>query len=186
MLIIYLIIIALLLISVFIFFYGRIKKIITSIINKRIYKKYSIGSYVLSDYEKKLIIKNRNILSENRVSINKIRFVFTPIFQYDIETDIINPRYDVMIPMLGGYVDKKSPIISVNKPHHLLSIITKFWQNNDNFANLKRILKHCKKGVVIMIANKECYEYNVDEYIQMAILDDEIEKYNQNNENYGN
>ena len=154
---------------------------------KIVYKKHTLGSNTRQAWQKELIRKNQNFLSANQVPINKIRFVFQPCFQYDIDADKINPVYDIMFPIRTdtGLFVKDSPIIEVGKPLNLMTIGVGNYQMADNYAYLKETLKRCKLGIVIFINDETVpnfetgepmpYKFSVDdEAIRFAVLDDAV------------
>ncbi len=158
---------------------------------KIVYQKHSLGTDVINAKQKELITKNRNLLSDNRVPLNKIRFVFQPTFTYDIDNDVINPKYDILLPVRGddGLYDKNSPVIEIGKPKNIIMASVLTYETPDNYQLLKQILKHSKRGIVIFIADESVadfktgelvdYKFSVDdERIRFTSLDDEVLKYN--------
>jgi hypothetical protein len=156
--------------------------------SKTVYEKYSVGNDVISDLQKKIVDENRQLLLDNRVPLNKIRFVFTSEFTYDIDKNIINPKYDVMLPIKisDGNVCEKSPLIEIGKPENCIVVRVNTYKVPDNYKFIKFLIKESKKGVVIFIADdmtilnhkKEPYHFSVDsEYIRLINLDDAIEFY---------
>ena len=170
--------------------YIRFKK--TSIFEgKTIYEKRSVGNDgELLDWQKELITKNRNLLLDNQVPINKIRFVFQPSFEYDVDKNVINPIYDVMIPIDGetGKVKKEHPEISIGRPHNLICVPLFTHKVENNYDFIKHMVKNTKRGIVIFIIEEEHGElfsgyfekhhFSVDtEYICLINLDDAVEYY---------
>jgi hypothetical protein len=161
---------------------------------KTIYEKYTMGGNHIDAKEKRLIRDNQNLLLENGVPINKVRFVFEPIFTYDIDKNTINPVYHVMLPINGNnrLFAKEEPVIEIGKPKNLITISVGNYCTDDNYAYLKKILKRSKKGVVIFIADEKVndlftgaptpYKFSVDcEVIRFANLDaavDSVESFN--------
>lgn len=144
--------------------YIRFKK--TSIFEgKTIYEKRSVGNDgELLDWQKELITKNRNLLLDNQVPINKIRFVFQPSFEYDVDKNVINPIYDVMIPIDGetGKVKKEHPEISIGRPHNLICVPLFTHKVENNYDFIKHMVKNTKRGIVIFIIEEESFIYCVD------------------------
>lgn len=136
------------------------------------YLKFEIGdNNELRDFQI-LIKKYRTLLLENQVPINKIRFVAQPTFMYDIDKDVINPKYHVMLPIdkKTGVMNANYPIIEINKPEKIITISVNTYKYKDNYKLLKEKLKGTKKGIVI---------YYIDyDTIRFSILDEEVEKYN--------
>lgn len=157
---------------------------------KIIYEKHRLGGNTRQKWQQELIRKNQNLLTENGVSLNKIRFVFQPCFQYDIDANQINPAYDIFFPINTdtGLFVKDSPIIEKNKPLNVMSIVVGNYQMADNYAYLKEVLKRSKRGIVIFIADEmvndlftgepQPYKFSVDdEVIRFAVLDDAVAHY---------
>jgi len=154
--------------------------------NKVVYEKHTIGNNgVAPDSHKELIKANKQLLLDNQVPINKIRFVFQPTFTYDVNNNIINPKYDIMLPINGntGLHAKDHPIIEINKPN-IKMIRVNSYDVDDNYEFIKNLIKKSKLGVVIMLANEvvtlfdgreEQYFFSVDsEVIRLINLDEEI------------
>jgi hypothetical protein len=172
-------------------FFPNIRRDLLQLIEKKIvYKKHTLGSNTRQAWQKELIRKNQNLLSANQVPINKIRFVFQPCFQYDIDADKINPMYNIMIPIYTdtGLFVKDSPIIEVGKPLNMMTISVGNYQMADNYAYLKETLKRSKLGIVIFIVDETVpdfetnepmpYKFSVDdEVIRFAVLDDAVAHY---------
>lgn len=171
--------------------YVQIKEV--SIFEGRtVYEKHSMGTdgEITGDWQKDLINKNRQLLLDNQVPINKIRFVFTPIFTYDIDNNIINPKYDVMLPINGsnGLFAKNAPLIELNKPKNLISVTVHNYKVEDNYEFIKLMAKKTKRGLVYFVVDemvddffkkeKKHYYSGVDaEIIRLINLDDAIEYY---------
>jgi hypothetical protein len=146
------------------------------------YINYKMGDTgELSPEQMELIKSNRKILSENGIPVNKVRFVFTSTFQYDIANDIINPTYDMMIPINKyGMIRDDVPKIGINKPVKLIDIIAYTYYGEDNYEILSQMLSNSKRGVVVMIRKDKTanYCFGVDTYLfRAANLDEEVAKY---------
>ena len=150
------------------------------------YENFTIGCDALDmgqDF-KLLIKKNRDLLSFNGINLNKVRFVFTPTFQYDLDADIINPNYVLLVPVgKNGLFKKTPPIIEINKPQNIATVTVNNYKFEDNYAFIKELTKKSKRGVVIyiiehqdavdMMGNKFSYEFGVDsEMIRLRDLDE--------------
>ena len=150
---------------------------------KPVYVKYPMGSNIITSDQEKLIAKNRKLLLDNQVPINKIRFVFSPTFTYDVDKNIINPKYDVMLPVdVNGKLVKDAPVVEVNKPHTMVLVGVSSYYAIDNFAFIKTMLKNSKKGLVIFLEDGIFLEYGThDDYgvdtevLRIANLDDAVE-----------
>ena len=161
--------------------------------NKIVYEKHIVGNDdKYNDDQKTLINKNKQLLLDNQVSINKIRFVFSPNFTYDINNNIINPNYEMLIPINAnnGKFSKNSPIIEINKPKKLIHVSVNNYSVSDNYIFIKTMVKKSKLGVVIMLADEITtllngktiqYLFGVDsDVIRLIDLDDVINKLNLN------
>jgi len=118
-------------------------------------EKFGYERIVMNDHEntekqKEMIKFVTGILSVNQIPINKIRFVFTPSFLYDINNDKINPVYQIMIPnKLGGRT--KKPIVEIGKPENSITIKFCEYVDIDDYETIKPVVKASKKGVVMYI-----------------------------------
>ena len=170
---------------------SKIQNAIKTIKGKTAYQKHTVGGNTIDSKRKAFIRENQNILIANRVPINKIRFVLTPSFAYDIDNNEINPVYQIMLPVddKTGLFKKGEPIIEVGKPQNIIAINVGSYKLDDNYAYLKAILKRCKRGVAIFIIDEMVHEWGTDkpmpykhrvddETIRFAVLDDAIEFYN--------
>ena len=156
-------------------------------------KKYPSNKYQsvdicddVSDDFRELIKKNRNLLSDNGLNLNKIRFVFSPTFTYDIDRDTINPRYRIYLPLRNddsGLFDKDAPVLELGKPANLVTATVNNYKFEDNFAFIKELTRKSKRGIAIYIiehqdavdcfGNKFSYEHGVDsEMVRLRDLDE--------------
>jgi hypothetical protein len=120
------------------------------------YVRIPTNSTILREKEKTLIAKNRQLLSLNQISLNKIRFVFKPTFTYDVDHNIINPHYETFMPLRkdgSGLFDNNAPVIEINKPKNLISIGVDTYKTDDSYALIKQMVKKSKKGIVIFLAD---------------------------------
>jgi len=120
------------------------------------YVRVPTNSTILTEREKVLIRKNKELLSLNQIPLNKIRFVFKSTFTYDVDNNIINPHYETFLPLRkdgSGVVDSNAPIIEINKPKNLLKINVDTYKTDDSYALIKQMVKKSKKGVVIFLAD---------------------------------
>jgi len=166
------------------------KKILKTIKGKTVYHKYIMNTEVMDKKIHDMIRYNRNLLLDNRIPINKVKFVFQPLFTYDVDKDIICPKYEIMLPIddKTGLFRNNEPVIEIDKPENLILISVKNYKFDNNYAHLKEILKNSKLGIVIMLAdeitlnpftrNEIPYIYSVDsEVIRYADLDEEVREY---------
>ena len=132
---------------------------------------------------KLLIKKNRDLLSLNGVNLNKIRFVFIPNFLYDIDVDIIDPNYMILMPETKRKKTNKYPIVEINRPKNVVSVTVRNYSAANNYELLKTMTKKSKKGIVIyIIEHKNAinidgksfnYEFGVDaEILRLRDLDE--------------
>jgi hypothetical protein len=136
-----------------------------------VYEKHTTGDNLTPV---NLIKINRDLLLDNQVPINKIRFITTFEFEYDVDNDIINPKYDILLPVNldNGLVDKSEPIIEVKKPMNSIKVMLNLYEPNDNYQMIKSIVKKSKRGVVIGLYDG----YDVNSYIISLIdLDEAVE-----------
>ena len=94
------------------------------------YHKVSVNELNSDEKLKKLLAENKELLLLNQVPLDKIRFTFQPTFTYDIDNNVINPNYIILLPTKDGNYfkydneNKISPIlfdntrqpIEINKP----------------------------------------------------------------------
>jgi len=156
---------------------------------RTVYEKYTLGTTSVTAMEQNLIKKNQNLLTDHGVPINKVRFVFHPQFNYDVDKNVINPVYHAFFPMNGnnGRFAKDEPVIEVGKPDNLMTVVVGSYKFDDNYAYLKETLKRCKRGIAIMINDEIVnglqgepipYKFSVDdEVIRFAVLDDAVAHY---------
>ena len=126
-------------------------------------------------YQKKLIEKNMQILSDRGVNLDKIRFVFQPCFVYDFITDEVNPKFEMVIPTLNsGLIDKNREPITIREDERdsrmLLSVNN---CRNVDWQSLTIEINKSNKGFVFFIANEsEDYHFETDtEYVRYINLD---------------
>ena len=157
---------------------------------KTVYERYTMGDAKLNLIQEKLFAKNKKLLLDNQVPIGKVRFVFSPMFDYDVDKNIINPKYVLMLPIdakTGKFV-KNVPEISVNKPHNLIKTPVVTFCVEDNYAFIKEIVKKSKRGIVIFLADEMVYAKDkgvpmhyysgVDaDCIRFTNLDEVVERY---------
>ena len=108
----------------------------------------------------------KDILSENQIPLRKIRFVYEKSFIYDIDNNIINPKYKTIIP-----VKKKHPVIEVGKPENTMEIFLGEYRTADNYAILKQLTKETKKGIAFLV------HADVENVMWLTNLDDAVNHY---------
>lgn len=159
---------------------------------KIVYKPFNMGgdSMINDEILRELVKKNKALLLENRVPIGKIRFVFQPSFTYDIDKDVVNPKYQVMLPTdeKNGLFVKDAAIIEIGKPENVIRINVRSYRTDDNYAYLKAVLKYVKRGIAIYIGESndinhftgeaEPHKFSVNcEVIRYANLDEEVQEH---------
>lgn len=157
------------------------------------YKTIDVGNdNVVNDKLLREVLKwNKSLLLDNQVPITKIRFVFQTLFEYDVDNDVVNPKYQVLMPVneKSGLPVADAAIIVIDKPYNIANISVKSYRTDDNYGYLKSILKYSKRGVVIYVGHDvqtniftgevDKTKFSVDcEVIRFANLDEEIELYN--------
>lgn len=141
------------------------------------YKKHTIGdNNITSDIKlKRLEEENNKILLLNNVDISKIRYSHMPMFRYDIDNDIVNPKFGVFIPTRGKYFDNSFEPIELNKPKNLTQICVNSYSVDDNIQFIKDTLLKSKLGIVIFI--HEPLE-NEDKNYKFNVLSKELRFFN--------
>jgi len=110
----------------------------------------------------------KTLLIENRVPIHKIRFVTEKSFIYDVDKNIINPSYKIIIP-----INKKHPVIEVDKPLNTMTVYLGENRTGDNYLLLRVLAKKSKRGVALLLSD------DYDEVMWVANLDEAIAYYNE-------
>jgi len=138
----------------------------------RFYKKLTSEDYhgvsttqgIVND--ENLVKISKNQLIDNRIPLTKIRFITDLSFTYDVDGDIINPEYKVMLPK-----KEKHPIIEIGKPENIMTVFLGENRTSDNYDLLKKILKKSKRGIVLQVGS------DYDEVMWFANLDNAVEFY---------
>ena len=126
----------------------------------------------LTEIEKKQIKNAKDLFTRNEIPINKVRFIFDFTFTYDVDKDVVNPKYTVLVPR-----KKKDDnhAIEINVPENLMTIEVGVYETEyDYYNNVRSIIKSTKKGVVIKLNFKEQFS-GLDHDVLMANLDNAIE-----------
>lgn len=146
-------------------------------IEKSGYERIVMNDHERTDHQKEMIKFVKGILSVNQIPTNKIRFVFTPSFLYDIDNDKINPVFTIMMPKnFGGR--KKRPIVEIGKPENSIKISFSDYVDIDDTDIIKPVVKASKKGVVMYID-----ELTFNGIVGAVNLDACIAEYNRLQEN---
>lgn len=127
---------------------------------KTVYERYAMGDAIPTLDQENLIARNRKLLLDNQVPITKVRFVFQPSFHYDVDKNVVNPKYNEMLPIDGntGLFVKDAPVISIGKPEKLITVNILGYKVDDNYAFIKGMLKKTKRGLVIFIVDELVYD----------------------------
>lgn len=121
------------------------------------YQTIVMNDNYLTSKQRELIKFINGILSVDNISINKIRYVFTSSFLYDIDNNKINPVYQVMKPINFGR--KKKPDIEIGKPENSITITFEEFVNIDDFEIIKMFMNLNKKGVVMYINENDFHRF---------------------------
>lgn len=164
----------------------NIKHSFLKLIGKKItYEKHKVGGDMRTKSQQALIKKNQNLLSENQVPLNKVKFVFQPNFEYDVDNNVINPQYNIYLPINvnTGEYDTETPVIAEGKPGSIMAVSVGSYQTADNYAYIKELLKRTKIGIAIFISDEVlsdgtpyCHSVS-DETVRLAVLDDAVEHF---------
>jgi len=165
----------------------------TTVQGKIVYEKHEMGGDTLDARMQTIVSQNKKMLLEHGVPINKVRFVYQPSFTYDIDKNVVNPKYVTMIPINNatGLFVKGEPVIEMGKPENLITINVDSYKTEDNYEFLKQEIKRNKRGIVIFIVDEmvngyftgepQPYKFNVDtEVIRFANLDEKIKQHQKN------
>lgn len=156
-----------------------IKKIVSYFKRKPVeYVSVTLNSNELTDEQLDFIKTYRKILSDNRINLNKIRFIFDKSFTYDVDNNVINPPYKTLQPKKKN---KNSVTIEINKPENVMTIFLGENRTFNNMDLLKQETKKSKNGIVVLACDED-----LEDVIWLTNLDDAIDYYwaKQNIENY--
>lgn len=110
----------------------------------------------------------KNQLIDNNIPLTKIRFISESSFTYDVNNDVINPTYKIIMPK-----KQKHPVIEIGKPESIMTVFLGENRTNDNYDLLKKILKKSKRGVVLQVGT------DYEEVMWLTNLDNAVEFYNE-------
>jgi len=145
--------------------------------HKIVYAKQRMSKTELTEKQRELIKYNRNLLLDNQISLNKIRFVFSPNFIYDKDNDVICPEYTIMLPLreTNGSFDNNSPIIEINKPQNLVNVsVNNYKVYDDNYLFLRQLTRNTINGIVIYLADNVITSHNNEEMDYNCSVDSDI------------
>jgi len=103
----------------------------------------------------------KDLLTENRIPLHKIRFVYEKSFIYDIDNNKINPKYKVILP-----IKKNHPTIEIGKPENTIEVFLGEYRTTDNYSMLKQITRKTKHGIVFFVDD------NIEDVMWLTNLDD--------------
>lgn len=121
------------------------------------YQRVKRGSTKLSNELRILVARNQELLLLNQIPLAKIRFVFQPNFTYDVDKNVINPPYEMFLPLRkdgSGLFDKDAPVIELGKPKNLMMVGVNNYKVDDNYAFIKHILQGTKRGIAIFLVDE--------------------------------
>lgn len=131
----------------------------------------------LSLQEKILVKGARDLLFSNNIPLNKVRFVFDRNFEYDVDTDTVNPKYTILKPKKAW---RNVHTIEIDKPENLMTISLGLYQtDHDDFDNVRKIIKRSKRGVVIKLDRVDKYD-GLNYSFLMANLDNAVKFFEEN------
>ncbi len=148
------------------------------------YKRVVKIPVMIGERERVLIKHSRDILSFHQVPLEKIRFVFTPSFTYDIDKNMVNPEYEMMLPLRkdgSGLFNPKEPVIEIGKPVNFVTITVNEYHVDDSYDFIKQMVKNTKRGVVVYISVDALLSIDGN-MIWLSNLDDEVKKHNEQHE----
>jgi len=121
---------------------------------------------LMSKEQKELLKSCRRILTDNKIPINKIKFVFESSFVYDVDKNVINPTYKQLVPDNSKY-----PTIEIGIPHNIMTVFLGESRTYDNYAILKQLTKKSKRGIVLLV------DTDFEDVMWLANIDDIVEYY---------
>lgn len=147
---------------------------------KRIFKKkltpndyhpaFVANTQIASDDNQYLIKLCKDRLSENRIPLNKIKFVFDKSFEYDVDSNTINPTYKTILP-----IKKKNPVIEIGKPINSMTVFLGENRTHNNYEILKKLAHKSKRGIVIYVG--DIAQTDLDDVMWLVNLDDAYDYY---------
>jgi hypothetical protein len=111
--------------------------------NTEKYETILQNAHVMSKEQKEAIKLCKRALMDNKVPLDKIKFVFDSSFNYDVDKNRINPIYKQLIPK-----NKKSHVIEIGVPHNIMTVFLGEHRTYDNYGLLKAVKKN-RKGVLL-------------------------------------
>lgn len=117
--------------------------------------------FILNDNE--LVNRARQFLKDNNINSDKVRFVNTPHFVYDSDTDEINPKqhfhriYDNIHSMNLKVVDENGQSKLIKKEYKSFSV--RDYENVD-WNDLRNKINNSKLGYVFMLEKREYIDFS--------------------------
>jgi len=113
----------------------------------------------ISNEQIKLQNKNYKFLKSKGVLKDKVRFVLTPCFTYNISNNEINPEHRIKIPIMdNGLIDRSTDVIDLDRDKNESTImICVLTYENINWELLSYKINNSIKGFVFFIHEKEKY-----------------------------
>jgi len=108
----------------------------------------------------------KDILAENQIPLRKIKFVYEKSFIYDVDNNVINPKYKTIVP-----IKKKHPVIEVGKPENSMEVFLGEYRTADNYATLKQLTRKTKNGIAFLV------HADIENVMWLTNLDDAINHY---------
>lgn len=119
------------------------------------YQRYKTPVISTDEYAE-LVKKNKQLLYENGVSLKKIRFTPTPYFTYDYDRNIINPPYEIYLPVNKetGLFKKDAPVIEMVESKSVVYLGVFDYCVEDNYEFIREMVAKTKRGIVIFLADE--------------------------------
>jgi hypothetical protein len=144
-------------------------RLIPNFISKLFHKKEESVKYdtfyqnanLMSKEQKEMLKSCKNVLTENKIALSKLKFVFDKSFSYDVDNNVINPTYKQLVPN-----SKKHHTIEIGVPINLMTVFLGENRTYNNYSLLKEKIRKSKRGVAILVSD------DYDEVMWLASLDD--------------
>lgn len=131
------------------------------------YDTFYQNANLMSKEQKELLKSCRRILIDNKVPLNKIKFVFETQFTYDIDKNTVNPVYKQLVPN-----SSKHHIIEIGVPQNTMTIFLGENRTYNNYELLKDLLRKSKRGIAMLV------DTDYDDVMWLANLDVAVQFYN--------
>lgn len=156
-----------------------IQNIILYFTEGNFYRKYNCtiaNNIELTEEQKRVIEEIKFVLKINLIPLDKIRFVFNSEFEYDVDRNVVNPRYSIYTPRPNIFGKTNYPMMTLNKPYNLKKAIVPFFRIDEKFVFLRELIRRSKRGIVMCLIASEAYAGNfaTDKSLHCCNLDDII------------